>query len=51
MRTVSKSLLALCLLRNVSVFSQRLTPYLPNPEFTPGDVFDVTIEDICSCGG
>ena len=50
MRTVSKALLALCLLWNVSALAQRLTPYLPNPEFTPGDVFDVTMEDICTPG-
>ena len=25
-------------------------PFLPDPELTPGDVFDVTIENICRLG-
>jgi hypothetical protein len=50
MHTVSKALLALCLLWNVGVFARQLAPFLPDPELTPGAVFDVTIEDICTPG-
>ncbi|MBV9529782.1 MAG: hypothetical protein JO283_01600 [Bradyrhizobium sp.] len=50
MHTVSKALLALCLLWNVGAFARQLTPFLPDPELTPGAVFDVTIEDICTPG-
>src|SRR5215471_5800748 len=50
MRTVSKPLLALCLLWNVGAFARQPTPFLPDFQLTPGDVFDVTIEDICTPG-
>jgi hypothetical protein len=50
MRTVSKALLALCLLWNVGAFARQPTPFLPDSELTPGDVFDVTTEDICTPG-
>jgi hypothetical protein len=50
MRTVSKAILALVLLWSVGALAQQPAPYLPNPELTPGDVFDVTIEDICTPG-
>jgi len=48
MRTISKTLLALCLLWNVGAFARQ--PFLPDPALTPGDVFDVTLEDICAPG-
>jgi hypothetical protein len=48
MRTVSKVLFALCLFWNVGAVARQ--PYLPDPELTPGDVFDVTITDICTPG-
>jgi hypothetical protein len=50
MRTVSKGLLALCLLWNVGAFARQTAPFLPDSELTPGDVFDVTMEDICTPG-
>jgi len=50
MRSVSKALLALSLLWNVGAFARQPTPFLPDPGLTPGDVFDVTIEDICTPG-
>jgi hypothetical protein len=30
--------------------AQQPTPLLPNPKLTPGDVFDVTAQDICVPG-
>lgn len=50
MGSVSKALLALCLAWNVGAFARQPTPFLPDPQLTPGDVFDVTIEDICTPG-
>ena len=50
MRTVSKVLLALCLLWNVGALAQQPTPFLPYPDLTPGGVFDVTLQDICTPG-
>jgi len=50
MRTVPRTLLALWLLWNVGAFARQPTPFLPDPELTPGDVFDVTVEDICRPG-
>jgi hypothetical protein len=50
MRTVPRTLLALWLLWNVGAFARQPTPFLPDPELTPGDVFDVTVEDICKPG-
>jgi hypothetical protein len=50
MRTVSKALLAVVLFWSLGALAQQSAPYLPNPELTPGDVFDVTIEDICTPG-
>lgn len=38
------------LLWNVGAYARQPTPYLPDPKLTPGDVFDVTIEDICTPG-
>jgi len=48
MRSVSKAFFALCLFWNVSAVARQ--PYLPDPELTPGDVFDVTLADICTPG-
>jgi hypothetical protein len=50
MRTVAKALVALCLLWNLSAFARQPTPFLPDSAITPGDVFDVTMEDICTPG-
>jgi hypothetical protein len=33
-----------------AVLAQRPTPLLPDPKLTPGDVFDVTAQDICVPG-
>jgi hypothetical protein len=33
-----------------AVLAQQLTPILPDPKLTPGDVFDVTAQDICVPG-
>ena len=48
MRTVSKALLALCLLWSIAAVAR--PPHLPYQRLTPGDVFDVTLEDICTPG-
>ena len=50
MRTVPMTLLALWLLWNVGAFARQPTPFLPIPKLTPGDVFDVAVEDICRPG-
>ena len=50
MRTVSKVLLVVVLFWSLGALAQQAAPYLPNYELTPGDVFDVTIEDICTPG-
>jgi hypothetical protein len=50
MSTVSKALLTLILLSSVSTLGQQPKPLLPDPKLTPGDVFDVTIQDICVPG-
>ena len=50
MRTVLKALVALSLLWNVGAFARQATPFLPDSVLTPGDVFDVTMEDICTPG-
>ena len=33
-----------------AALAQQLTPLLPDPKLTPGDVFDVTAQDICVPG-
>jgi hypothetical protein len=48
MRTVSKVLLALCLFWSVGGVAR--PSHLPDPKLTPGDVFDVTLADICTPG-
>jgi hypothetical protein len=48
MRTVSKVLLALFLLWSVGAVAR--PSHLPDPKLTPGDVFDVTLADICTPG-
>lgn len=50
MRTVFRTLLALSFLWNLCALGQQPTPILPDPNLTPGDVFDVTIQDICIPG-
>ena len=50
MGTICRVLLALGLLWNVSALGQQPTPILPDPKLTPGDVFDVTLQDICTPG-
>ena len=47
MGTVYTALLAVSLLCNLSALAQQPTPLLPDPKLTPGDVFDVTAQDIC----
>ena len=41
---------ALCLLWNLNGVGQQPKPILPDPKVTPGDVFEVTIQDICTPG-
>src|SRR5690348_8839896 len=41
--------LALLFLAQV-VFGQQPTPILPDPKLTPGDTFEVTVQDICAPG-
>jgi hypothetical protein len=31
-----------------AVLAQQPTPILPDPKLTPGDMFDVTAQDVCS---
>lgn len=50
MRTVSRALLAVSLLWSFYVLGQQPKPLLPDPKLTPGDAFDVTIQDICTPG-
>jgi hypothetical protein len=50
MRTASRVLVALCLLWNLCASAQQPTAILPDPKLTPGDVFDITIHDICIPG-
>jgi hypothetical protein len=41
---------ALCLLWTLSALAQQPKPVLPDPKLTPGDVFEVTLKDICTPG-
>jgi hypothetical protein len=50
MCTVSRVLLAVSLVLSFSVLGQQPKPLLPDPKLTPGDAFDVTIQDICTPG-
>jgi hypothetical protein len=50
MRVVFTILLAFSLLWNLCALGQNPTPLLPDPKLTPGDVFYVTIQDICVPG-
>ena len=43
-------LLTLCLFWNVVAFARQPTSHLPDPDLTPGDVFDVSLTDICTPG-
>jgi hypothetical protein len=42
--------LVVSLFWSVCALAQQPTPLLPDPKLTPGDVFDVTIQDICVPG-
>ena len=48
-RTALLILVAVCS-RSSAQESQQPRPILPDPKLTPGDVFDVTVEDICVPG-
>jgi hypothetical protein len=50
MRTVSSVLFALSVLSNLCALGQQPKPLLPDPKLTPGDVFDVTLKEICTPG-
>ena len=50
MSTVSKALLTLTFLWNLCALGQQPKPLLPDPKLTPGDVFDVTVQDIFTPG-
>jgi hypothetical protein len=50
MRAASRFLVAFSLFWSVSAIGQQPKPLLPDPKLTPGDVFDVTIQDICTPG-
>ena len=50
MSTVSRVLLGVSVLWSLSALGQQPKPLLPDPKLTPGDVFDVTIQDICTPG-
>jgi len=50
MRSVSKVFFAICLLWNVGAVARHSTTHLPDPDLTPGDVFDVTVTDVCTPG-
>jgi hypothetical protein len=43
-------LLLLACVLTPSLRAQQPTPILPDPKLTPGDVFDVTAEDVCAPG-
>ena len=48
MGTLCRALLAVSFLWSLSVLGQQPTPILPNPKLTPGEVFEVTLQDICT---
>jgi hypothetical protein len=50
MRTATRILCVLCLFWNVVALAQQAALTRPDPELTPGDVFDVTIHDVCKPG-
>ena len=50
MGTLPRVLVTLCLLWNFCASAQQATPILPDPKLTPGDVFDVTAQDVCVPG-
>ena len=50
MRTLSRVFLILILLWNLCALVGQPKPLLPDPKLTPGDVFDVTLQDICTPG-
>jgi len=50
MRAASRVLLAFSLFWSLCALGRQPTPLLPDPKLTPGDVFDVTLQDICIPG-
>jgi hypothetical protein len=50
MCAASRFLFTVSLLWNICALAQQPTPLLPDPKLTPGDVFDVTLQDICAPG-
>ena len=50
MPAVSRAFLALILLWSLCALGQQPKALLPDPKLTPGDVFDVTVQDICVPG-
>jgi hypothetical protein len=50
MGTLLRVFVAFCLLWNLYASAQQPTPILPDPKLTRGDVFDVTIQDMCVTG-
>ncbi len=50
MGVLSRVLVASCLLWNLCASAQQPTLILPDPKLTPGDVFEVTIQDMCVPG-
>jgi len=48
MGTLCRALLGVSFLWSLSVLGQQPTPILPNPKLTPGEVFEVTLQDICT---
>ncbi|MGA8657225.1 MAG: HNH endonuclease signature motif containing protein [Chthoniobacterales bacterium] len=50
MAPVSRVLVVLCFLWDLCAFAQQPTLILPDSKLTPGDMFDVTIQDICIPG-
>ena len=50
MGAVSRFLLVLSLLWNLCASGKQPAAILPDPKLTPGDVFDVTLQDICTPG-
>jgi len=44
------ALVTFSLLWSICALAQQTTPILPDPNLTPGGVFDVTLRDICTPG-
>ena len=50
MRAASRFLVVFSLFWSVCALGRQPTPLLPDPKLTPGDVFEVTLQDICIPG-